>query len=146
MMDTIRNYLRGAYDATMWIMEFFVLCLIAYEVWIAIRRKRRLKNRTAEILIKIEDGQHLLDAYSRLSGNAQDIDAWIDKLEGWEGGSSAMLSKYSPQASIIFTSGIPASHYVDVMGPGVEANRRRDELIVRLERLRSVMENHETYL
>src|SRR5438552_11687522 len=77
MLDTLKRFSESvAYSISIWVMEFLVLALIAYEVFIAIYRHWTVKKRLKVLFRAMKKGQELEDATPFPSSPNDSISAW----------------------------------------------------------------------
>ena len=151
ILDTLRR-MRGesaAYSISMWIMEFIVLALIAYEVYAGIRdrresrkRKRIIDERVRAVREAISKGQHI--QCSAVSIGHSGTAAWAQLALKWTADTQTVMAFFSAQAEAAFLDVSEASpmNVHERMG----APQEYSHILARLKNLRGIMENPEVYL
>jgi hypothetical protein len=112
----------------MWIMEFFVLGLIAYEVLMGIleRRTSRIRKRTIDERVRavreaISKGQQF--ERSRVSFGSHHVAAWSRSVTEWKTETQKLMASYSPHAEASFldvSQSSPESVYSGTIGAAQE--------------------------
>lgn len=150
ILDHLRR-MRGdsaAYSISMWVMEFLVLGLIAYEVLMGIlerrasnKRKHIIGERVRTLRAAMLEGQRLQQ--SAVPSGDHRVAAWHQSVMQWTEKTRGLLAPYSPQAETSFDdiSDIPhVNTYGSVGDPFVYAH-----LLARLRNLRGIIEKPDVY-
>jgi hypothetical protein len=131
-----------AYSLSLWVMEFMVLALIAYEVCEHVIDRRRVGKRKRTILARMNSGQALLEKVPP-AVRPERVDKWAREVDEWIHSTRTILESYSSHAVASFNHvrSIP-NNYPDV---AAGAQDKLKEIAARLENLRSIMEKPEVY-
>jgi len=135
------------YDWVLLIVEFLVLAIIAYEAGKAGWRSRRNRRKRAEIYALLGRG-HSLSGNPPSTYEMDRVADWAHKVELWISDTRVYLGKQcSPQASLVFLSNTspfpePFHMQIEIAPP---ARQTYSKLLVRLENLRHVLEESDTY-
>jgi hypothetical protein len=133
------------FEISMWIMEFFVLALIAYEVLPPIWSRRQRKNRLTNIVKMMQEGQELQRTAPLHWQNDVVSLEWVERVARWKDATVALLASYSSQAIGAFQNdprNLSPDNYSNIQ------HRARDcfaNLMQSLSNLRRIMENMEVY-
>jgi hypothetical protein len=144
MLQSLKQFSHSdAYLITMWLMEFLVLLLIAWEVIAAIRRHHVMRKKLKRLFTAMEDGQKLR-ALAPVRTGYEETMTWVESVKAWTDGTAMLLQGYSQSAALFFL------HQDDLsvkLNPPSGVTRVGDymQLVRRLNNLRSIMENSEVY-
>jgi hypothetical protein len=147
----------GPYEISMWLMEFLVLALIAYEVVTGILHRRQARKRhlvVLELSRMMDKGQRIQSIVPDplITTDYQILKKWMDSAEAWATDANTFLTSHSEHAARAFSL-ITNSGEVDsvVLASGRhfaltgELRERYQRLIVHLENLRRIAETSEAY-
>jgi len=145
MLDTLRHaFSHGSrfLDISMWIMEFLVVILIAYEVGTTVWHKRKMRRRLARLFALLASGQNLQKAAPFRHDDAYTKN-WIVDVGKWIREATESLDGYSHQAATAFSQ-VKKSHPHQ---PGINsvAGETYGDLLQYLENLRGIMEKPDVY-
>jgi hypothetical protein len=144
MLETLKRFSDStAYSISMWIMEFFVLLLIGYEVGSGILYSRKKRERIAGIFGLMSAGYALQRRSPNRNADQSTIDEWISSVNDWIKGTSELLHGYSAQAEAAFLLG--TRHDASYPGVAFAAEQYFGLLITRLDNLQGIMEKPEVY-
>ena len=138
------------YSGSMWVMEFLVLGLIAYEVVVGIshRRKERSRKKLVEarigaLRVALAAGQDILSMSPHGAGVTPGLQVWKETASKWVEDTRKLLESYSPQAATSFmhdsTRG-QTMYYV-----GLVFMNDHHVLLTRLNNLKAIMEQPNVY-
>ena len=141
MIDTLKRFSDStAYSVSMWVMEFLVLSLIAYEVFTAISRDRKIRNRLEVLFEAMNKGQELQRRPPSVHEPSLIVSEWKTSANSWIENTQTLLRSYSPQAEASFL------HDPHTIPPNYPAPWPEYHLlVVRLNNLRGIMEKPEVY-
>jgi hypothetical protein len=143
MLQTLKQFSEStAYAISMWIMEFLVLALIAYEIGAAIWRHHVVKIRLNVLFRAMDSGHKLLNSPPPSASTQADTVAWRKSVETWMEQTRAILNGYSSQAEASF---LHDEHAIPGNAPHTSAPSVFMLLAQRLNNLRSIMEKPEVY-
>ncbi len=147
ILDTIRRMLYGArpIDLTTLIVEILVLLLIFYEIVSDRLQRWKTKRRLKTISKCMIEGRSLQDKVPTTNANQARLSEWRRQVEDWIPSTDKQLSHYSSHASASFLQdngnmSQPACPVAPAL-VGVYST-----LQLRLNNLRSILENPGTYL
>lgn len=161
ILEHLRRVLHGAgpYEISMWVMEFLVLWLIAYEVVHGIlsrrgtkKREREIKERLDQVFVCIAKGQVLLVNVPPLRSAEKDENKlrtealeWCKAVTAWNAETIDMLEAFPAFAVAAFAdnSAITSAVYPDIPS---WAQRHYSILNHKLFNLRVVIEKPDRYL
>ncbi len=140
MLDSLRRMHTSStiYSVSMWVMEFLVLALIAYEVVTELLHRRKMKSIHGSLFAMMQAGQKLL--WNMPRGDS-DTDAWEKSAKAWIQETAKFLESSSPKAAAWFLQEVDASYY-EVEHDAFFWNTA---LFHRLSNLREIMEKLDLY-
>jgi hypothetical protein len=147
MPDSLRRVRpeSTSYSTSMWIMEFLVLLLIAYEVGITIVgqiRSRRREKRKAILVTWIARGQDILDSAPSDHYDPA-VHTWIPLVNSWIDSANEQLAHCSANAKVSFNRGSRETRTYNNVASGARAQYAN--LAIHLENLRRIIEQPEVY-
>jgi hypothetical protein len=144
MLATLKQFSDStAYSISMWVMEFLVLALIAYEVGSVIFHRRKVRTQLAGIFNLISKGHTIQRSALREVAGEERINEWITSVNEWDEETATFLKRFSSQAVATFQQGV----WRDASYAGVAFNAQRSLglLLLRLDNLQGIMEKPEVY-
>jgi hypothetical protein len=155
------------FDWLMLSVEVLVLLLIAYEIWVGIRERRKSRKRQLELQDVLRHLNRFMDAGKALQGRVPDtanlsrqdfplgsIDRWVSSVKQWREDVKTFLSARSPRALSAFVLITNAESVDSTVHPPsdwpviVTGELLRDiyqPLVVYLRNLQNIMEKIDTY-
>ena len=140
----------AAYSISMWLMEFLVLGLIAYEVLMGILerrmshiRKRTIDERVQTVREAISKGQQL--ERSHVGFGSARVAAWSRSVTEWKVETQKLMASYSPHTEASFLD-VSESSPENVYSGFIGAPQEYSHLLAMLKNLRGIIEKPEVYL
>lgn len=147
MLETLRHMFPGVrwIDATMLLVEVAVLLLIAWDVVHSALRERKKREWSKLVLELMNAGHALLEAARSGDGTDEAVAQWIELVSNWIGETYGLLDRYSHHAASVFLK-ISSRGAASYSGVAAGAQGAYGTLVVRVDRLREIMENPDAYL
>jgi len=149
MLDTVRRIFSDSkpLDVVMFAMEFLVLLLIAYEVWVGIRERQKGRKRKKVIDQSVSvlrnamfEGQKIQQSWPKIGGSRAEIEDAVNK---WGEQTALLLRSFSAHAETAFLHEVPESP--NKYG-SIEAVFFYSRLMQRIANLQGIIEKPEIYL
>ena len=142
-LHTLKQFSEStAYAISMWVMEFLVLALIAYEIGDAAWRQHIVKKRLKVLFQAMDKGHKLLESPPPPNSTQDNTKSWHKSVESWIDNTRAILKGYSLHAEASF---MHDEHAIIAGPPHTSAPLIFLLLTQRLNNLRSIMEKPEVY-
>jgi hypothetical protein len=127
ILDSLRR-MRGdsaAYSISMWVMEFLVLALIAYEVYAGIRERRESHKRQRIVDERVRAVREAISKGQKIHSSAVTIGhtetaAWHQRAIKWTADTQGLTASYSAQAEASFldvSEALPINAYGSIGDP-----------------------------
>ena len=131
-------------------LEVAVVLLIAWEIYrdecsrLAEKKKHRLfGERLALIREALDAGYELRRTVPVFMGDNNDVNAWLQALNGWFVHTHGILQSFSQQAGLTFAEGRPQSTSFPMVASGAEIPYA--QLLLWLTNLQNIMEKPDVY-